>query len=85
MQVVINLSKKLFDRYRKTDHIKRCDIGEFEKALDRCTVIPKGYGRLIDADELKRRSEHCIETTDAFAELIENAPTIIPADERGEK
>ena len=33
-------------------------------------------GKYIDADELKKRAEHCIETTDAFIELIDSAPTV---------
>lgn len=32
--------------------------------------------RTIDADELKKQAEHCIETTDAFIELIDSAPTV---------
>lgn len=32
--------------------------------------------RLIDADELINKAETCIETTDAFIELIKNAPTV---------
>lgn len=52
MQVVINISKKLYDRYREKDHIKRCDIDEFEKALDRCIILPKYHGRLIDENYL---------------------------------
>ncbi len=52
MQIVINISKKLYDRYKEKDHIKRCDIDEFEKALDRCIILPKGHGRLGDLTAL---------------------------------
>lgn len=31
--------------------------------------------RLIDADELRRQAETCMETTDAFQELIDKMPT----------
>lgn len=51
MQIVIDIPEKLYDRYKEKDHIKRCDIDEFEKALDRCIILPKGHGRLIDADK----------------------------------
>lgn len=33
--------------------------------------------RLIDADALTHEAEHCIETTDAFIEMIKKSPTII--------
>ena len=32
--------------------------------------------RLIDADQLKYEAETCIETTDAFIELIDKMPTV---------
>ena len=31
--------------------------------------------RLIDVNKLKNEAEHCIETTGAFQELIDNTPT----------
>ena len=44
------------------------------------TPLPKGHGRLIDADTLIYLTETCIETTDAFIELIQDAQPIIEAD-----
>ena len=95
MKIVINISKKLYDRYKEKDHIKRCDIDEFEKALDKCIILPKGYGRLIDADALVTKMEEreeklkddrsmwetaCVETA-----LDMYAPTIIEADKESEQ
>lgn len=36
--------------------------------------------RLIDADKLKHEAEHCIETTGAFQELIDNQPLAFDVD-----
>ena len=43
-------------------------------------VIPvPEHGRVVDADKLKYDAETCRETTDAFIELIDKAPTILEA------
>lgn len=50
------------------------------KRADWCPIISAvndSFGRLIDADELAYNAEHCIETTDAFIEMITKAETII--------
>lgn len=57
MQIVIKITKKVYDRYRKAGRIKMCDIDIFEKALNNGVVLPKGHGRLIDADELIKQLE----------------------------
>lgn len=88
MQIVIDISKKLYDRYKEKDHIKMCDIDEFEKALDRCIILPKGHGDLIDRGELEVDAEWN-DYSDWFIsysyEQIANAPIIIPADKESEK
>ena len=96
MQIVINISKKLYDRYKEKDHIKRCDIDEFEKALDRCIILSKGHGRLGDLDTLKVEMSNGIKAglmiegyenysnindVDDCLECVKYAPTIIEADE----
>lgn len=84
MQIVINISKKLYDRYKEKDHIKRCDIDEFEKALDNCIIIPKGHGRIADMDEAIKCIEELAGDDVVYAiSLIEWAcgkRTIIEAD-----
>lgn len=95
MQVVINISKKLYDRYKEKDHIKRCYIDEFEKALDRCIILPKGHGRLGDLDKLEKDMENGIMAgmleegyerytrifnVDDCVERVQWADTIIEAD-----
>jgi hypothetical protein len=77
MQIVIDISKKLYDRYKEKDHIKRCDIDEFEKALDRCIILPKGHGDLIDRRELLKLP---IDKANYPSNYVKYAPTIIEKD-----
>ncbi len=79
MQVVIDIPKKLYDRYKEKDHIKKCDIVEFDKALDNCIILPKGHGRLIDADSLPL---HAIDDANYGSNYIRIAPTIVEADKQ---
>ena len=90
MELVIKITKKLYDRYKEKDHIKRCDIDEFEKALDRCIILPKGHGSLIDVDALLEK-QYCIDDSVTLSirdvvnvDDVEDAPTIIEAD-KGKK
>jgi hypothetical protein len=79
MQLVINITKKVYDRYRKAGRIKMCDIDIFEKALNNCVVLPKEHGRLIDADVLVDGMEDDYE----FCEAVNATQTIIEAERRG--
>ncbi len=86
MQIVIDIPKKLYDRYKEKDHIKKCDIDGFEKALDKCIILPKGHGRISDTDEAIKCIEE-VEGKDAVwaIALIEWAcgkRTIIEADKK---
>lgn len=85
MQIVIDISNKLYDRYKEKDHIKRCDIDELEKALDRCIILPKGHGRLIDAgaviDNLFNSSLYDDDYYYSIAwHKVKDTPTIVEAD-----
>lgn len=76
MQIVIKITKKVYDRYRKAGRIKMCDIDIFEKALNDGVILPKGHGRLIDADVLVDGMEDDYE----FCEAVNATPTIIEGD-----
>ena len=89
MQIVINISKKLYDRYKEKDHIKRCDIDEFEKALDSCIILPKGHGNLIDINNIDvielEESVHFIQHRKGDeVDVYISAPIIIEADKSEE-
>ena len=52
-------------------------IGEYKEYELKYTLARKRASmRLIDANKLKKEAETCIETTDAFIELIDEQPTI---------
>ena len=68
MQIVIDISE---DDYRKVQD-GRASVSMMRKAIRNGTPLPKGHGRLIDADEYKRNLK--------WNENIDNAPTIIEAD-----
>lgn len=87
MQIVIDIHEEIYD------HIKeRFMYGYVNTELDKVglavrngTPLPKGHGRLIDADELRCENadfdtynDYCL-----MFDEIDNAPTIIEA-ERGD-
>ncbi len=88
MQIVINIPEKLacegFERLF-TEEEKNILI----KAIGNGTPLPKGHGRLIDADALKKEAVMCPTVGNAETLLldigdVEHAPTIIEADKEKE-
>ena len=81
MQIVIEIPDE--------EYIRICDepCTELGLAVRNGTPLPKGHGRLIDADKIndsninavKRNGKIYVELSD-FQDLIDNAPTIIEAD-----
>ena len=63
-----------------TDGVLYCDYDSIIRdAIKNCIVLPKGHGRLIDADKLE--DEFGCGDRDIYAmESIREAPTIIEAD-----
>lgn len=52
-------------------------------AIKNGTPLPKGHGRLIDADKLKARAKNDI-TGYCYEDLIDTTPTIIEADKESD-
>ena len=78
MQIVIDISA---DNFRKVQD-GRASVVIMRNAIRNGTPIPKGHGRLIDADELKKHKYHDnnrFENAVAVAQ-IDWADTIIEAD-----
>ncbi len=76
------LGFKLSGRY------ERETITMIRLAFENATPLPKGHGRLIDADALKKESVMCPTVGNAETLLldiwnVEHAPTIIEADKEG--
>lgn len=67
------------------------DHVNIEKAIKNGTVLSKGHGRLIDADELKKEYPHDtdwdypVNTNCYVVESIDNSPTIIEAESDGKE
>ncbi len=74
MKVVIDISEEEYELCRKYDgHLG--DHKAISYAIKNGTPLPKGHGRLIDADTLYLRWWHKEEMNDLI-----NSPTIIEAD-----
>lgn len=89
MQIVINVDNELYEYFskRRTMHDNGyfSHIGKLIKALRGGSLLPKGCGRLIDADELLASERPRGIADDVWKEshiykLLSNAPTIIKAD-----
>lgn len=90
IEVVINITKHEWEYLNKL--VENGDqLGHYERLLVNGTPLPKGHGRLIDADKLLKTwyDDFCYDDFCEFmsrAELnsmnnvIKNAPTIIEAD-----
>ena len=75
IELVIKIPQETYEFLKKYG----TDGGIIEKAVVNGTPLPKGHGRLIDADELKRIGRYAHTNLD-----IDNAPTIIEADKGNE-
>lgn len=57
-------------------------LTEYQKRPDDCPLVPvPPHGRLIEADRLKEVFHRNVASGEAFDQLIDIAPTIIPAEE----
>jgi hypothetical protein len=89
IELVIKIPKQVYNYIHKHHHIANSDILDIKDAIINGTPLPKGHGRLIDADKFDVISyQH---TSDDFdngvmwlAEQISGAQTIIEADKESE-
>lgn len=84
MKLIVDIPDDMFNRIQD-DVYSTYDGVDSLKAVRNGTSLPKGHGRLIDADEIQFENtefetygDYCI----AF-DAIDNAPTIIEADREG--
>ncbi len=86
MELIIKIDENIYKaRQRKVDNPKRM-IDEVDIAIANGTPLPKGHGRLIDADKLNRKKKYCFPTergafpkSEWFIKADVSAPTIIKA------
>lgn len=82
MQLVINIDEEKYKWLK--EHIPKADKNSIVGAVVHGTPIPKGHGRLIDADAINLKN---ISPVDGFsvygatAEDIDLTPTVLEADE----
>jgi len=87
MQIVIDISE---DNYKLMQDGNYCGIlsHEIYNAIKNATLLPKGHGRLIDADKLYNdyvREPEEFKGGRSLMNLFREADTIIEADKEGEK
>ena len=71
MQIVIDISDEIYNIVKERN-LRFEEIYDIEESIKNCTVIPRGHGRLIDADDI---DNHIIGHVDT-----RSCPTIIKAD-----
>lgn len=86
MKIVIDIPESIYDAIMDDKMISREQLAVLEKHIYYGTPLPKGHGRLIDADELY---EVFIDGTEGYdcntwnrieiGDIIEDLPTIIEA------
>lgn len=96
MKIVIDIPEEEYERMKEQSMFGKVDV--WRQAIQNGTPLPKGHGRLIDADELKTLSYEVLVDTDnpnradglsACNGIVEDdidiAPTIIEADTESEE
>jgi hypothetical protein len=83
MQIVINISKDDFEEICMQARMVEDTgslFGRIRKAISHGTPLPKGHGRLIDADALGEKLHRYNEAPYQYAlKVFNDAPTIIEA------
>lgn len=94
MQIVIDISEKDYQTLKKKDKFDAMYLNYYEKLIVYGAPLPKGHGRLVDADKLNRKKKYCFQTeSGAFpksewfikADDLFSAPTIIEKDREVEE
>ena len=83
MKVVIDIDKELYKKIKKNGYIYREEAESVAFSIIGGIPLPKGHGRLIDADRLREEMEKDVRRAMSFVDLIDFvwlAPTIIKAD-----
>ena len=83
IELVIKIPEEDYDYLYVRKEVDGEELSYYDYLIFKGIQLPKGHSKLIDADALIYEAETCIETTDAFIDLIKNAPPIIEADKEG--
>ena len=88
MQIVIEIDDKLYNQIKYLEPKADTMLDELMRSVQNGTPLPKGHGRLIDADELKRTMEKDKRKALSFVDLTDFvwlAPTIIEGSDSDDK
>lgn len=88
MQIVIDIDEELYKKIKKNCYIYEEEVESVALSIIGGTKLPKGHGRLIDADRLREEMEKDVRRAMSFVDLIDFvwlAPTIIEADRSEEE
>lgn len=85
MQIVIDIPESIYDTIQSDEMISREQLAILQMHIMNGTLLPKGHGRLIDADTLEECKEvmNTIMNECEYAvrmDEVRNVPTIIEAD-----
>ena len=85
MQIVIDIPEGLRDTFKHEEQWTSLLCADMRDALAKGIVLPKGHGRLIDADKfdvyiLKDKSEEFVDGAGRVLAQIDDAPTVLEAD-----
>lgn len=84
MQIVINIDDEDYKRIQDIPDVFNSLTSRTYSAIKNGTPLPKGHGRLIDADDLYENTEICHSDIDGYACVrwkdINDAPTIVEAE-----
>ena len=89
MQIVIDIDINLYARFFNNGEDNYDDVADMAKAIRKGKLLPKGHGRLIDADALEGHRQiqiisngngKYVEVMTYYQNDIDIAPTIIEAD-----
>jgi hypothetical protein len=85
MQVVINISEEDYEGLKRNDKFNDMHLNYYEKLIANGVPLPKGHGRLVDADEIDNNIYDLTRGMDLnygqISEVVDTAPTIIEKDD----
>ena len=82
---MIELVIKIPDRYTKMIGFTTPELEVIATAVLHGTPLPKGHGRLIDADKAIKSLYDFISNKKTIGQCIDDTPTVIEADKDGEE
>ena len=82
MQIVISIEDEFYDYIK--EQVKDGITNPLKVAIVNGKILPKGHGRLVDADEIDNNIYDLTRSMDLnygqISEVVDTAPTIIEAD-----